>query len=230
MQVMEETKATRLSGDEFDIASYKALSSPAVISFALGVLSLLTFISAFFAPVPFVGAILAWTGLRSIHLRPHELTGKTFGRVGMFLCLLSLLGGLGYRSVLYATEVSPGYQRVSYAELQPADPTQRVLRLPESAEALVGKQIFLRGFIYPDGRNRGLKQFVLCRDKGDCCFGGNPKPTDRVLVRIKSPEKAIDFTTREVAVEGTFRIEEQIASGGMGGAVYYHIDADLVKR
>ena len=30
----------------------------------------------------------------------------------------------------------------------------------------------------------GIRKFVLCRDAGTCCFGGNPKKTDRIVVSL----------------------------------------------
>lgn len=216
--------------DDLDIANYKALCVPAVASAALGTVSLLTFVSGFFAFVPALGVLLGWMALQSLRARSHELTGQPFAWIGFSLSLFCLVGGLGYRAYAYATEVSPGYERVSYALLQPTDAQQRVLRLPQTAEDINGKLVHIRGFMYPDARQHDLTKFVLCRDKGDCCFGGNPKATDRVMVRISDPQKAVDFTDREIAVEGRFRIAEHISPGGMGGAVYYHIDADQVKH
>ena len=61
--------------------------------------------------------------------------------------------------------------------------------VPPSAQELNGKKVFIKGYVYqPSGRGgqmSGLKEFVLVRDKGQCCFGGNPKLTDMILVKLQ---------------------------------------------
>ena len=37
-------------------------------------------------------------------------------------------------------------------------------------------------------RPQGITQFLLVRDQGTCCFGGNPKVTDRILVQLSDKE------------------------------------------
>jgi hypothetical protein len=73
----------------------------------------------------------------------------------------------------------------------------------------------------------GLKQFVLCADQGDCCFGGNPKITDRIEVNLADP-LSVSYSQKMFRVAGTFRVEPTQTAGGLG-AVYYHIDAEYVK-
>jgi hypothetical protein len=77
--------------------------------------------------------------------------------------------------------------------------------------------------MYPGSRQRGITEFVLCRDQGDCCFGGDPKLTDRVLVRLADPKNALDYTQRLVKIAGRFRVEPAGAPE-LGGGVIYHID------
>jgi len=76
--------------------------------------------------------------------------------------------------------------------------------------------------MYPGSRQHGITEFVLCRDQGDCCFGGQPKITDRVIVRLADPE-GIDFTPRLVKIAGRFRVEPAGAPE-LGGGVLYHLD------
>ena len=63
--------------------------------------------------------------------------------------------------------------------------------------------MFLKGYAFPGRERHGIKNFVLVRDNLQCCFGGNPKLTDMVEVKLAG-NLAMDFTTnlRRVA-EGT---------------------------
>jgi hypothetical protein len=65
------------------------------------------------------------------------------------------------------------------------------------------------------------------RDKGDCCFGGDPKLTDMILVKLKPPLKAtFDMRVRKLA--GTFKVAPGRALDGLGGVIY-HLDADHLE-
>jgi hypothetical protein len=90
-----------------------------------------------------------------------------------------------------------------------------------------GRDVLLKGYIYPGSRQRGITEFVLCRDQGDCCFGGQPKITDRVVVRLADP-KGIDFTQRLVKIAGRFRIEPA-GTTELGGGVLYHLDQAVTR-
>jgi hypothetical protein len=70
-------------------------------------------------------------------------------------------------------------------------------------------------------------QFLLVRDQGDCCFGGNPKITDRVLVQL-ADAGGVEFTPRIVKVAGRFRVEPAGAPE-LGGGVLYHLDQARVR-
>ena len=99
------------------------------------------------------------------------------------------MSGPGWLTYDYLTEVPDGYERISYADLQP-DPAQAGQVVPPSALELEGKKIFIKGYIYPGREKDGIRQFLLVRDQGDCCFGGNPKITDRIQVTLVEPQAA----------------------------------------
>ena len=90
-----------------------------------------------------------------------------------------------------------------------------------------GRDVLLKGYIYPGKQQHGLVQFLLVRDQGDCCFGGNPKITDRVLVQLADPA-GIDFTPKLTKVAGRFRVQPAGAADLQGG-VLYHLDAARVR-
>ena len=70
-------------------------------------------------------------------------------------------------------------------------------------------------------------QFLLVRDQGDCCFGGNPKITDRVLVTLGDTH-GIDFTPRLVKIAGQFTIRPA-GSPEIDGGVLYHLEDAFVR-
>ena len=123
-------------------------------------------------------------------------------------------------TLAYIAELPEGYARMNYAMLQPL-PGDPPMAVPASALEMNGRDVLLKGYMYPGSRQRGITEFLLCRDQGDCCFGGEPKITDRVLVRITDPD-GIAFTQRLIKVAGRFRIEPA-GTADIGGGVLYHL-------
>ena len=54
-----------------------------------------------------------------------------------------------------------------------------------SYKELDGKKVFIKGYMYPSSQMTGIREFVLCRDNGTCCFGGQPRLTDMIRVKLK---------------------------------------------
>ena len=55
-----------------------------------------------------------------------------------------------------------------------------------------GQKIFIKGYMYPTQDTRGLKTFLLVKDNAQCCFGGNPKINDMILVTMQNG-KGVDY-------------------------------------
>ena len=110
-----------------------------------------------------------------------------------------------------------------------ADETQAGQLVPPSALELEGKKIFIKGYVYPGRQKDGIRQFLLVRDQGDCCFGGNPKLTDRIQVTLEDP-LVLSYAPRLHHLGGTFHVEPQDkAIDGAVGGVFYHLKADYLK-
>ena len=137
-----------------------------------------------------------------------------------------LVGGLSYRAYVYATELPPGFARLAYADLQPA-PGDPPTAVPETALQMDGHDVLLKGYMYPGKQQRGITQFLLVRDQGDCCFGGNPKITDRVLVTLVEPQ-SIDFTARLRKIAGRFAVRPT-GTVVLEGGVIYHLENATVR-
>ncbi len=127
------------------------------------------------------------------------------------------------------TEVPEGFQRVSYAQLQP-DEGQPGQVVPPLAKELDGEKVFIKGYVFPGTQRRGIKTFLLVRDKGDCCFGGNPKVTDRVQVTLTDPQR-LTFSSGLHKVAGTFRLDQQTPAQAVdaGGKVFYYLDNCVLR-
>jgi hypothetical protein len=200
---------------------YRAISGVAIAAAALGLASPLAFFDWWLAVVPVLGIVLGSVALRDIARRPTALTGRPLALAAMLVSAVALGGGLVRLATIYAAELPEGFERLSYAALQPlpGDPADAV---PETARAADGRNVLLKGYMFPGAQVSGIRQFLLVRDQGDCCFGGNPKITDRVLVTLAEPA-GVAFTPRLVKIAGRFSVRPAGAPE-IGGGVLYHLE------
>lgn len=205
---------------------YRAVSATAVAGLALGILSPLALLDWWLALIPIAAVALSLMGLEQTRKRASEFTGKSLAVAGLVLGLVSFAAGQAWLWNVYVNELPPGYTRVSYAELQPqkGDPPNAI---PPEALALNGKKVLIKGYVYPGNLKEGITQFLLVRDQGDCCFGGNPKVTDRINVRI-ADRKGFNFHSGLFKVAGTFHITPSKAIDA-DGAVYYHLEGAQLR-
>ena len=126
--------------------------------------------------------------------------------------LLLLHGGPGSTHELF--EVFDSYL--------PAFDEGKVHVAPEVA-ALDGKPIFIKGYMYPTGRQTGITEFVLVKDTGQCCFGGQPKLTDMIVVKFDDGKMVNHREQVLVGVAGIFRANAVVQSGVLTGI--YQIEA-----
>lgn len=125
---------------------------------------------------------------------------------------------------------SSGYIEATFDDLK-FDMTKTELfdraMLTPKVNALMGKKIRLRGYIFPTLRKTGLNRIVLVRDNMECCFGPGAALFDCVLVTM-APGKTAEYTIRPVAVEGEIRLEE--LAGGPDGrplAIYQMVGHEV---
>ncbi|MEX2121280.1 MAG: DUF3299 domain-containing protein [Pirellulales bacterium] len=211
--------------DSIDYSEYRALSAAAVISSSLALLSSLALVDWVFGLIPILGIAAGLLALKRIRENPAEYAGERLALAGVLISAAFLLGGWTRLSYVYATEVPEGYQRINYELLQP-DPDDPAQAVPERVRQLNGQKVFIKGYMFPPvtGQTKQITRFMLVRDKGDCCFGGSPKMTDMILVRLNDPLE-LDFNSRIKKLAGTFRVASGLAVDGLGG-VTYQLDAD----
>lgn len=219
------TEANSAAADH-EYAQYRALSSLAVASLVVGLFSAVAWLDWLGAAVPVVGVVLGALACRQIARRSDELSGMGIARAGLALSAVFLITGLSRLSYVYATEVPEGYTRISYDQLQPnPDVTNEVV--PPSALALDGQKVFIKGYPLSGRDITGIRQFILVRDQGDCCFGGKPKLTDQIQVTLADPLR-LNYELRLLRVAGTFHVKPTVAANGLPTTLYY-LEADHLQ-
>jgi hypothetical protein len=86
-------------------------------------------------------------------------------------------------------------------------PANAVEYFPDWLQALNGKTVRIRGFMYPTFEAHSLKQFTLARHNDICCFVRNPKIYDVIGVSLGEGITTDYIDGRPFDVEGTFNIE-----------------------
>lgn len=219
--------------DALDYSQYKTLNVPGVASLALGVLSIFALVDFWpMKAIPLAGAIAGVIALKQFRRYPEEYTGLKLATLGLITSVVFLCGGVGLSAYAYATELRDGYQRISYNVLQPEKnvaPGEFFLP-PDSARQLDGAKVFIKGYAYSPtaGYESGIKEFILVRDRGDCCFGGDPKVSDMIHVKLK-PGLSLTWSMRLQKLHGTLRVLSKPGKGIDGLSDYvYHLDADYL--
>ncbi|MCC7085220.1 MAG: DUF3299 domain-containing protein [Pirellulales bacterium] len=101
--------------------------------------------------------------------------------------------------------------------------------LTPTIEKLFGARIRIRGYILPGFQQTGITKFVLVRDNMECCFGPGAALFDCIVVEM-SPGKTANFSTRPVAVEGIFSMDEVKYPDDVDRHIaIYHLVADRVQ-
>jgi hypothetical protein len=102
--------------------------------------------------------------------------------------------------------------------------------IPKRARQLAGKPVFIKGYVHPGVNGMGpVNQFVLVPDMGTCCFGGQPKPTDMILVHT-TPDARLSYSTRLVKLAGKFDVGDQFEEFAGVKNVIYRLEAYRPKE
>lgn len=210
-----------------DFSQYRALSATAVIALLIGVFSIVAMLPDYWLPkaVPAIGIVLAAASMLRIRLRSDELSGMRPAAIGLGLSAFFLVAGSAYSVYSEIAAVPDGYRPITYDLLKPTD--DRPNSAPATAQALNGERVFIKGYMLQTDHESGITRFVLCRDSGDCCFGGNPPLSDMIYVRLKDPLQA-RFNGRLRHLAGTFRVAGS-HSTEVKKSVLYALDADYIK-
>lgn len=206
--------------------AYRSLSSAAVAACILGGVSIVALFEFWpLKAVPVIGLVAGFAALRQIKQMPEEYTGRKAALVGIALSAFFLISGTALGVLVPILEVPADHVKISYEDLKPTPESPGVV--PEAAAELDGRKVFLKGYMFPTTHNDGIRKFLLCRDNGDCCFGGQPPSSDMVWVELNAPLET-EFSTRLRHVAGTFHVAGSRMTD-VRQEILYRLDADYIK-
>jgi len=181
---------TTSDGEELD---YVPVSPWAPIALCMGLLGLTGFIGYFGLYVAFFGIFVGVGAVKQIRSSGGFVKGTWMAMIGLVLSICSFCLGSAKMSYDYQHEVPEGYQRVNFQK----DVAEKQFvfvggyrKLDPAVADVIGKKVYLKGFMYATQATEGLRQFILLKDNGECCFGGKPKSHDYIIVTLpflKSP-------------------------------------------
>ena len=209
--------------NEFD---YRPVPPLAVMTLVTGVLSLSGLLTEFALPFALIGCVLGFLSLRQFASSPSEYSGRLLTLGGMLLSVLCLLGGAALHVYIYVGEVPEGYQRLNFNEdisKRGFVETEGKVDFQEDIKQLDGQKVLLKGFMYPEKDTVGIRRFLLVKDSGDCCFGGQPKLTDMVNVVLNKDVESATLRNGLVSVSGVFRLRDLRRAGNLNPV--YEIEA-----
>lgn len=218
---------------------YRAIHTGAIVGLVLGVSSIFMVLTAghsleaclMVTPIPVVGMFFSLRAWARIRRDSDQLTGSWMALAGFVLSLVFLTVGLSYGGYVYATEVPPGYERISFDRMKPSEVEQRGgVLVPPDIAALDGKRVFIKGYIRPDSvtMTRGIDRLLLVRDNNQCCFGDLSKIKfhDQVDVDMVGSQR-VDFSRGILRMGGVLKIHPENLAYGPGYPVY-SLKADYV--
>lgn len=211
-------------GDTF---TYRTVPVIAVVGLVISLLSAMSVFIWLALPLCVVGLIVSTLSLFVIRRNRDIYSGTLVALSGMLLSSAFLASGISYQIYTYQTEVPEGFARIRFGD----DISDKGFVVKNNfstvhpdVAALDGKKIFVKGYIYQTGKMRDIGSFLLVKDNGDCCFGGDPAITDRMGV-LMAPGKEITYKAGKVGVAGTFRLNQNFANGER--EPLYILDAEL---
>lgn len=211
------------------IEPYRTISRAAVVSVAVSVLSLLAFTFPSLMPLPILGIVLGLVGWSTIRRYPNEYTGTRLAIAGLSISSLTLAVAAPWHVYEYMTEVPENHERISFTDLQP-DPEIPEQPIPPRAVDLNGDKVFIKGYMHPGVASTGkVAHFILVPDMGTCCFGGQPKMTDMIEIKVTDPTQTIAYSTRRMKLSGTFKVSYPQSKLGLRD-VCYTLDAWKIEK
>jgi hypothetical protein len=195
---------------------YRPVPVLAVIAMVLGVLSVMAFFGVTGMFVAAFGIIISMISLLKIVRSGGALGGKRLAVLGLACSVLFLGTGMAYQRHLYLNEVPAGFERISFvhdiSRKEPLLVVDQQRRVNPEIELLVGKKMFLKGFMYPTGQSSDIDSFLLVKDSKACCFGGEPALTDMIGV-VMQGGKTVDYSQSRVSVAGEFELNTGFKGG-----------------
>ena len=201
---------------EFD---YRPVPALAPASLFMGIASFVALVGFYGLLVALITILMSAVAIVQIRRSRGELSGDKLAMIGLALSSVFLFTGSYFLYSDYVTELPPGYQRVNFPMEIAAKQfvvTEGQLALHPDVEKFRDRKIFVKGYMWQSRQPTGLTSFVLLKDNGECCFGGDPKPYDMMEVRMQDG-KTVNDTPGLVGVAGVLRCN---LNAGPGEPVY----------
>ncbi|WP_166825420.1 hypothetical protein [Thalassoroseus pseudoceratinae] len=215
--------------DEFE---YRPMSLWASVTLFLGVCSLAGLVSLTGLMIGVATVLVGCFAVYRIRRAKGELSGIPLTVAGMVLAVGFTSVGATFQYQDYVNELPPGYKRVNFPKDISAkefvlrrDGEQAYWSLHPEVEPLVDEKIFIKGYLWQSRVSERMSEFVLLKDNGKCCMGGDPKPFDMIEVHMKDG-KTFDYTDGLVAISGVLRANMRPAPG----EAIYTLEADNAGR
>lgn len=209
---------------------YRPLSSLAVCSLVLGLLSLIGIFLWIVLPVAVLALALGVIALLSIRKWRGEYTGNGVAITGIVFSVISMSAGAYVQVNAYRHEVPAGFNRISFVRDISAKQFvtgRKGTQVNPDVESLVGKKIFFKGFVYPTDQQTELTSFLILKDSDQCCFGGKPKLTDMIGC-VMANGKTCNYLAGRVSVAGTFKLNPKYT--GQELDPIYMLDCEIMER
>jgi hypothetical protein len=219
-EAMSDELASAPLDPEFN-PRYRSVPALVPVSLFFGLASASSLLGIVGVFIALFGILLALGALWQVSRAAGEYGGRGVALVGLTLSVLFFFGGSALQAYNYATEVPEGFQRLSFTWLakQEPRPVEGVMQIAPEAQAWDGQSVYVKGYMYPTRQTTGITTFTLCKDTGQCCFGGQPKLTDMIIVDFGDRLKVNHREQQLVAVAGVLRVKP-VFQGGQLVALY----------
>jgi hypothetical protein len=228
LQGQQNPSETRISNNEF---GYRPVPLLAPLSFFLGLVSASGFLGLLLIPIGLVGVLVSAICILRLRSFRGEYGGMWLAVSGFLMSLVFFSSSAGIWAYGYRTEVPEGYQKINFTEDISnkgfvVEKGKADIFNPE-VKALDGQKVFIKGYMYPTNETRGLKQFLLVKDNAQCCFGGNPKISDMIMVTLKTGSGVDYHQGLLMSVGGVFHCQK--STGPAGLTPVYAIDGTVAE-
>jgi hypothetical protein len=211
---------------------YRPIPFSAIVGGVLAVLSAGALLIWLAIPLAVVAAVVCLAAVITIVRSQGEYAGLWLAAGGLAFSVVMGAAGTVLTVHRYRAELPPGYERVSFARDisargigQQEHEGRLAFLIPPEVRALEGKPIYLKGFMYPTGREYDLTTFVLCKDNAQCCFGGQPPLQDMIGV-VLTKNRTTDYDSGLIGVAGRLKLNPDYRGGNV--EPIYLMDAEYI--
>lgn len=214
VESVPESQPSFSSDDTFDYQPMPVLVPLAMVLAIGGLTGLLGAFGILLGLVAIPVSILAWLKVRN---SDGFYSGGTLAKTALGLAVVGVVAGVALQRHAYRNEVPDGARRLSFKydiSDEPLGETFDGVAVSDAIRELDGQTVFLKGYMYPQKSTENLPSFLLLKDTGECCFGGEPAIQDMIGVKMSGDLLANHHEQVLVAVAGTFKVNENYGRTG----------------